>query len=87
MAHSASARKRIRQSETANARNRWRKSRIKDSVKALEAALTAGDKTKAAEAFKATSRLLDKIAASGTIHRNAAARKKSRLAARVNGLK
>jgi len=87
MAHSASARKRIRQSAQANARNRWRKGRIKDSTKAFATAVAAGDKAKAAETYKAMSKLLDQVAAKGTIHRNAAARKKSRLAARLNGMK
>jgi small subunit ribosomal protein S20 len=83
MAHSLSAKKRIRQNEQANARNRWRKVRIKTSIKAFEDAVMAGDKTKAAEAFKAASRTLDQIAATGTIHRKNAARRKSRLAARL----
>lgn len=87
MAHSASARKRIRQSEQANARNRWRKGKIKDSVKDFLSALQAGDKAKAADAYKATTRLLDQVAAKGTLHRNAAARRKSRLAARLNAMK
>ena len=87
MAHSASARKRIRHSVDANARNRWRKGKIKDAVKEFTSALTAGDKAKAANAYKTTSRLLDQVAAKGTIHRNAAARRKSRLAARLNGMK
>lgn len=87
MAHSASARKRIRQSVDANARNRWRKGKIKDAVKEFTAALTAGDKAKAADAYKTTTKLLDQVAAKGTIHRNAAARRKSRLAARLNGMK
>ena len=87
MAHSASARKRVRQSEAANARNRWRKRKVQDSVKAFEAALHAGDKAKAATVYKSTSRLLDMVASKGTLHKNTAARKKGRLAKRLNAMK
>jgi small subunit ribosomal protein S20 len=87
MAHSASARKRIRQSAAANARNRWRKRRIHTSVKAFEVAIHTGDKAAASQAYRETTHLLDLVASKGTIHRNTAARKKSRLAARLNSLK
>ena len=87
MAHSASAQKRIRQSVQANARNRWRKARVKDSIKEFLSAVAAGDKAKAAQAYSATTKLLDQVSGKGTIHRNAAARRKSRLAARLNGMK
>ena len=87
MANSVSARKRVRQSAAANSRNRWRKRNIHDSVKAFEAAVHAGDRGKASEVYRSTARLLDRVAAKGTIHRNTAARKKSRLAARLNSMK
>ena len=87
MAHSASARKRIRQNIAANARNRWRKRSVKDGVTDFLNAVHGGDKTKATDAFRAISRRLDQVAAGGTIHKNAAARKKSRLAARLNAMK
>jgi small subunit ribosomal protein S20 len=87
MAHSASARKRIRQSLAANARNRWRKGRIKDSVKDFLSAVQSGDKAKASEAYRATTKLLDQVASKGTLHRNTAARRKSRLATRLNAMK
>jgi small subunit ribosomal protein S20 len=87
MAHSASAKKRIRQNETRRARNRWRKGRIKDSVKQFLTAVHEGDLAQAQSRYDAAARTLDKIAATGTIHKNAAARKKSRLARRLNALK
>lgn len=86
MAHSLSAKKRIRQNIAANARNRWRKTRVKSAIKAFEDAVHTGDKAKAAEAYKAVSRTLDQISATGTIHKNNAARHKSRLAARLKGM-
>ncbi len=84
MAHSASAKKRIRQNLTRRIRNRARKSRIKTEVAKLDAAVRSGDKAQAASQARATGRTIDKIAATGTIHRNKAARLKSRLAKRVN---
>lgn len=86
MAHSLSAKKRVRQSVAANARNRWRKGRVKDEVKAFLEALTAGDKAKAAEAYRKATKQLDQVAAVGAIHPNNAARRKSRLAAKLNAM-
>lgn len=83
MAHSASAKKRIRQNVKERGRNRWRKAQIKDAVRSLDEALRDGDKTAAAERLKAVYKRLDKVAAKGTIHKNAAARKKSCLAKKV----
>ena len=83
MAHTASAKKRIRQNSYRRALNRWRKGEIKDVVRDFELAVKAGDKGKAAEALNACYKQLDTIAAKGTIHKNAAARTKSRLARRL----
>ena len=87
MAHSVSARKRIRQNVKRQERNRSRKTRIKTEVHKLDTVVHAGDKAAAAAQLKTTSRIVDKVAATGTIHRNKAARLKSRLAKRVNKLK
>ena len=84
MAHSLSAKKRIRQSIKRRARNRARKEDIKDSVKSFAAALTAGAFDKAETALREVAKRLDKVAAKGTIHKNTAARKRSRLAKRLN---
>ena len=86
MAHSLSAKKRVRQNAKHRARNRWRKSRIKDQVKDFLRAVHDGDKDRATEAYRQTTKTLDKIAATGTIHKNTAARRKSRLAKRLNRL-
>ncbi len=84
MAHSLSAKKRVRQNLKARARNRARKEQIKEPVKAFTAALTAGDFTKAAEQLKIAVKKMDRVATKGTIHKNAAARKRSRLTKRLN---
>jgi len=86
MAHSASAKKRIRQNEKRNARNRWRKRRVKDDVKSFLDAVHGGDSAKATDAYKVVTKSLDQVCAAGTIHKNAAARTKSRLAKRLNAM-
>ena len=83
MAHSLSAKKRMRQNLKRRGRNRWRKHQVKEAVKQFEEALHGGDKAKAAEELKTVYRKLDKVAAKGTLHKNTAARKKSRLARRL----
>jgi small subunit ribosomal protein S20 len=87
MAHSLSAKKRHRQNEKAQARNRWRKRQVKGQTKQFLDAVQSGDTAAAEQAYVATTRTLDRIAAKGTIHKNAASRRKSRLARRLNRLK
>lgn len=87
MAHSLSAKKRIRQSIKRRARNRARKELIKDSVKGFLGALGSGDAKKAQEALSSTASRLMKVASKGTIHKNTAARKRSRLARKLNAVR
>ena len=87
MAHSLSAKKRVRQNEKRRSRNRARKTEIRDSVKSFNTAITGGDFTKAAEVLNQTVSIMDKIATKHTIHKNAAARKRSRLTRKLNHLK
>ena len=87
MAHSLSAKKRVRQTAKRNARNRARKDQLKVVLKGFNAALTAGDATQAADALNKVSQRLDRNASKGVIHKNAAARKRSRLTKRLNALK
>ena len=84
MAHSASAKKRIRQNETHHARNRWRKERVRKAVRSFEEALSLHDTAKAAECLKAIFKQLDQVAATGTIHKRTADRRKSRLTQKLN---
>ncbi|CAN5495580.1 30S ribosomal protein S20 [soil metagenome] len=87
MAHSLSAKKRIRQNIKAKARNRARKEGIKLQTKSFLAALATGDAAKAETELRKTVQKLDRTAAKHTIHKNAAARKRSRLTLRLNALK
>lgn len=84
MAHSNQARKRIRQDEKRNTANRTQVARMRSMVKALETAITAGDRDTVPQAFKNAMSALHQNARKGLISRNAAARKISRLSARVN---
>ena len=87
MAHSLSAKKRVRQSLKRNARNRARKAVLKDQIKTFTATLAGGDHKKIDAELNKTAARLDRLAAKGTIHKNAAARKRSRLAKKVNAIK
>lgn len=87
MAHSLSARKRVRQNVKKRVINRARKSMVKTQVKHFEAALTAEDVEKAQEQFLLLTKRLDKVASTSTMHKNTAARMKSRLARQLNKLK
>ncbi len=87
MAHSLSAKKRVRQNEKRRTINRARKSQVKTQVKRLDAALSQGDIDAASAQLRVVAQKLDKVASTSTMHRNTAARKKSRLAKKVNTLK
>lgn len=87
MAHSLSAKKRIRQSAKRNARNRHRKLLLKNDLKSFTAAIAKGDPKVAADALKTVTVRLSRAAAKHTIHKNTAARKRSRLAKKLNVLK
>lgn len=84
MAHTLSAKKRIRQNEKSRARNRWRKEQIREVVKSFEEAVRGGDKAQMASTLQLCYKKLDQVAGKGTIHKNTAARTKSRLAKAMN---
>ena len=86
MAHSLSAKKRVRQNAKRRSANRARKDVLKDQTKLYMAAITKGDKAAAATELNKTVVVLDKMAAKHTLHKNAAARKRSRLTKRLNAL-
>lgn len=81
MANIASARKRARQAVKQNAHNSSLRSRLRTAIKAVRKAVAAGDKAAAASQFRDSTRVIDSIADKRIIHKNAAARHKSRLAA------
>ncbi len=78
-----SAKKRMRQNERRNARNRMRRSTLRTSIRRLHEAIAAGDQDAIRAQWVKTQGLIDRTARLGVIHRNAAARTKSRLARRI----
>jgi small subunit ribosomal protein S20 len=84
MPNHKSAEKRMRQNEKRRDVNRTNRGRLRTSIRKLRAALTAGEATTVQELLPATISTIDKAVQKGVIHRNAAARYKSRLTARVN---
>jgi small subunit ribosomal protein S20 len=87
VANHKSAVKRHRQSLERAARNRAARSRVKNAVKEVRAAIQRKDGEKAADALSAAASVLGKAARKGALHRRKAARKMSRLARAVNGVK
>ena len=87
MAHSLSAKKRVRQTLKRRARNRARKEQIKDQTKAFTTAATTGNWDKAEAELRQLTRKLDRVAVKGTIHKNTASRKRSRLTKRLNAMR
>ncbi len=83
MAHSLSAKKRVRQNIKCRARNRWRMTTMRETLKKFEDRLQHGTPDEARTAFQAACQILDKTASVGVIHKNQAARRKSRLNARL----
>ncbi len=86
MANSAQARKRVRQAAKANAHNSALRSKLRTAIKAARHAIEAGDASRAAEVFGQSSKTIDIIADKNIIHKNKAARHKSRLAAALKQL-
>ena len=87
MAHSLQAKKRVKQNAKRRTINRARKSQVKTQIKHFEEALDTGDVAAATEQYKLVTKKLDKTAATSTMHKKTAARKKSRLAKKLNALK
>ena len=86
MAHSLSAKKRVRQNAKRRVINRARKSVLKTEIKHLDTAIDAGDTDQAKNQLKDLTRKLDKFSTTSTMHKNTAARIKSRMSRRVNAL-
>lgn len=81
-----SAIKRVKVSETKTLKNTIRKSALKTTVKKCKEAIAKSDEG-AAEAYKITTKALDKAAAKNLLHKNTVARRKSRLAKALNAAK
>ena len=86
MANSPQAKKRARQNEARFAVNKARRSRIRTYLRRVEEAIGTGDPAAAAEALKAAQPELMRGVTKGVLHKNAAARKMSRLSHRIKAL-
>lgn len=86
MAHTISALKQWKQSETRRQRNHAVKSALRTQMKKVLAALDKKDATVAKTQLSEAYKLIDRAVSKGVLHRNSGARKKARLAARVNAL-
>jgi small subunit ribosomal protein S20 len=75
--------KRNRQNERRRLANKATRSRLRTEARTVQEAASSGDADTAGSRFRETSRLLDKAASQGAIHRNTAARRKSKLARAV----
>jgi len=84
MAHSVSARKRIRQNAKARSVNRWRKGNIRTAMKEYRETLLHGSVEDAQTQLNGLYKLLDQAASTSTMHKNTASRYKSRLTTKLN---
>lgn len=86
MANSAQARKRARQAVTRNKHNASLRSMLRTSIKRVREAIAAGDQAAANAVFQKATGVIDRVADKRIIHKNKAARHKSRLAAAIRSL-
>lgn len=86
MANIASARKRARQTETLRIHNASLRSELRTAVKNVRKAIEAGEKSAAKDVFQRAAGTIDSIADKNIIHKNKAARHKSRLSAAIKAM-
>ena len=86
MANTAQARKRARQAVAHNAHNSSQRSTLRTAIKGVQKAILAGDKTAAMKLYQESMSVVDRIADKRIIHKNKAARHKSRLAAQIKAM-
>lgn len=86
MANSAQAKKRARQAEKHREHNTAQRSAMRTFVKKVLKAIGSGDKAQAEAAYKEAVPVVDKMAGKGLIHKNKAARYKSRLNTRIRAM-
>jgi small subunit ribosomal protein S20 len=84
MAHSVSAKKRVRQNLRHRARNRWRKSTYREAIKTFRETILHGSVEDAEKQLQGIYKILDQVASTPTLHRNTASRYKSRLTTALN---
>ncbi len=86
MANHKSAEKRVRQNAKRNEINRSNRSKLRTSIKKLRTSVASSDKSGSVELLNPTVSMIDKAVNKGIIHKNTAARYKSRLTKHVNDL-
>ena len=86
MANTKSARKAARQAERRRKHNASLRSELRTAIKSAGKSIESGDKSAAQKVFRDTMSVVDRIADKGIIHKNKAARHKSRFAARLKSL-
>jgi small subunit ribosomal protein S20 len=86
MANSAQARKRARQAAKQNSHNSSLRSELRTAIKRVTKAIASGDKTAAQAVYKDSVSAVDSIADKKIIHKNKAARHKSRLSAAIKAM-
>ena len=86
MANSPQAKKRARQAEKHRLQNQGQRSKLRTHIKRVVSAIEAGDKEAATAAYNAAVPVIDTLTVRGLIHKNKAARHKSRLNAHLKSL-
>ncbi len=86
MANTLQAKKRARQAEKHRERNVAQRSLVRTQIVKVIKAIASGDKAQAVAAFRAAVPVIDRMARKGIIHKNKAARHKSRLNAKIKAL-
>lgn len=86
MANSKQARKRARQSTARNQHNTAQRSKLRTAIRTVRKAIAGGDKAQATEMFRKATSVIDSIADKKIVHKNTAARNKSRLAAALKSM-
>ena len=81
-----SAKKRVKVTKAKNLQNQMAKSALKTVLKKFDAAVAAGDKSAAEDAYKVAVKAVDQAAAKHLLHKNNAAHKKSALTLKLNNI-
>lgn len=86
MANTIQAKKRARQADAHRARNSAQRTQLTTAIKKVRVAIVTKDKSKAQEAYRSATSIIDRLADKGLLHKNAAARHKSALNKQVKAL-
>jgi small subunit ribosomal protein S20 len=86
MANTKQARKRARQSNARNSLRSAQRSRVRSAIRSVRKAIAAGDAQAAQNVLRSATRVIDSLADKNVVHKNHAARNKSRLAAAIKAM-